>query len=921
MSSESERTPLDGEFSRLGCVHKLFERQMANTPDAVALQAGEICWSYSKLDCYSNYLAAQLRKYSVEPGSFVAVCAQRSPEAIAAFLGVLKARAAYVPLDLNYPSERLRYMLDDAGICCLIADSAGIPVLKSISSSKRRVLELPDLQGESEAAPAAPCSGRDLAYLMYTSGSTGVPKGVMVEHRGIVNLVRDQNYVDLSPNQVLLQLSPLSFDASTFEIWGALLNGGRLAIMPPHSPSLGEIAGALNRYGVTTLYLSSGLFNAMVDECSDALQSLQQLVVGGDVLSRSHASKALDALPRGTLINGYGPTENTTFTCCHRVTREDTAAESIPVGRPLKGVKLHLLDSNGCLVADGEAGEICIGGENLGRGYWNLPELTSEKFVPNPFAGDPAERLYRSGDRGRLNKAGAIEFLGRLDGQVKIRGFRVEPSEVESAVESFPEIASAAVVAEGTGADGKRLCCYFVPRPGAAVSIPSLAVFLQGRLPAYMLPAEFIELRALPLNANGKIDRPSLALGATRTHEPAASISVGSSGLESELTAMWETLLDQSGIGLDDDFFQLGGHSLLAARLFAQIQKRLGKQLPLASILQAPTIRKLAAIIRDNNWVAPWSSLVQLSHGGPNLPLFLIHPIGGNILTYKQLAVRLVGQPVYGLQAQGLDGKSPAASSVEAMAAYYIRAMRTVQPNGPYFLGGFSAGGMVAFEMARQLESSGCKVGFLAIVDSSCELPVWTLLKNKDVAESCERIVRIVRWNAGYMNRIGPRQFARKKVRNFAMSARIAVFEGLNALASLVHWTSSGRALPVEEAFLHALGRYRPTAFAGDAMLLLTFDSGNYNPELVAGWMKLITGKLDVCQISARHDDLLNPPQVDDVAGQLSEGMSRARLKAALPAPTIATRRVVASEKNLRKPAGSLAHIGETPGSQSGAVS
>ena len=306
---------------------------------------------------------------------------------IAAFLGVLKAGAAYLPLDLNYPAERLRYMLDDADIRCVIADSVGKSSLSSLSSPKYKVLELSDLQGESENSPDVPGSGSDLAYLMYTSGSTGTPKGVMIEHRGIVNLVRNQNYVRFSSDRVFLQLAPLSFDASTFEIWGALLNGGHVAIMPPHLPSLDEIATALNRYRVTTLFLSTGLFNAMADEHSDVFRSLDQLIVGGDVLSPSYARKVLDAMPRGMLIHAYGPTENTTFTCCHRITREDTTAESIPIGRALKGVELHLLDSNMQPVADGESGEIFIGGGNLSRGYWNRPELTDERFVPNPFAG------------------------------------------------------------------------------------------------------------------------------------------------------------------------------------------------------------------------------------------------------------------------------------------------------------------------------------------------------------------------------------------------------------------------------------------------------------------------------------------------------------------------------------------------------
>ena len=388
MSSKSGWAPLPVECE---CVQRLFERQAALRPDAVALQADEDCWSYSKLDRYSNFLAVQLRNCAVEPNSFVAVCVRRSPEAIAAFLGVLKAGAAYLPLDLNYPAERLRYMLDDADVRCIIADSPGISALAGLSRAKYQVLELPDLQGESENGLDVPGSGGDLAYLMYTSGSTGTPKGAMIEHRGIVNLVRNQNYVRFSSDRVFLQLAPLSFDASTFEIWGALLNGGRVAIMPPHLPSLDEIATALNRYYVTTLFLSTGLFNAMADEHPDAFRSLDQLIVGGDVLSPSYARKVLDAMPQGMLIHAYGPTENTTFTCCHRVTREDTAAESIPIGRALKGVELHLLDSNMRPVADGEIGEIFIGGENLSRGYWNRQELTDERFVPNLFAGNPAD--------------------------------------------------------------------------------------------------------------------------------------------------------------------------------------------------------------------------------------------------------------------------------------------------------------------------------------------------------------------------------------------------------------------------------------------------------------------------------------------------------------------------------------------------
>ena len=396
----SSTWPANSAIHRFDCVHRIFEKQAEGSPEATAIEtgvieagamhlgaisAGDDTWTYSKLDRFANRIANRLLNAGVGRGSLVGSCLRRSPQAIAAMLGILKAGAAYVPFDLSYPADRLRFMLEDTDLRWMVADEAGILKLGGMGGSRCSLLDVFKMGGESIVAPQVTCDCSDLAYVMYTSGSTGSPKGVMVEHRGITRLVCDPNYASFSADDVFLQLSPLSFDASTFEIWGALLNGARLVLPPHSSPSLSDIADTLKRCGITTAWLTSGLFNALVDEHPESLRDLKQLLAGGDVLSVEHVRRALRAMRNGRLINGYGPTENTTFTCCHTFLESDLSAGFIPIGQPVSGTEVYILNPELQPVLAGETGEIVVAGSGLARGYWKRPELTQEKFVPNQF--------------------------------------------------------------------------------------------------------------------------------------------------------------------------------------------------------------------------------------------------------------------------------------------------------------------------------------------------------------------------------------------------------------------------------------------------------------------------------------------------------------------------------------------------------
>jgi acyl-coenzyme A synthetase/AMP-(fatty) acid ligase/acyl carrier protein len=425
----------------------------------------------------------------------------------------------------------------------------------------------------------------------YTSGSTGSPKGVAVPHRAVVRLVRGNDYARMGPDEVFLQLAPVSFDASTFEIWGALLSGARLAVAPSHALSLAEVGRAVREHQVTTLWLTAGLFNQMVDDRLDDLRGVRQLLAGGDVLSVRHVRRVLDELPACRLINGYGPTEATTFSCCYTAPRPlPEACESLPIGGPIANTRAYVLDRHLSPVPVGVPGELYIGGDGLARGYLGRPGLTAERFVPDPFAAEPGSRLYRTGDRVRWLPEGVLEFHGRLDEQVKIRGFRIEPGEIEAALAGHPAVREAAVLAQPGRHGDKHLVAYFV----GSAPVTELRRHLEGRLPGYMVPAAYVALDALPLTASGKLDRaalPALAPAPTEAFVPPRGTA------ETVLAGIWAEVLGVPSVGAHDNFFDLGGHSLMATRVVSRIRDEFGTDLPLRALFETPTVSGLAGAV------------------------------------------------------------------------------------------------------------------------------------------------------------------------------------------------------------------------------------------------------------------------------------------------------------------------------------
>jgi amino acid adenylation domain-containing protein len=592
---EWNRTEVD--YRPEACIHTLFEEQAALRPAAPAVLSDEGVLTYAELDVRANRLAHHLVGQGAVPGAPVGLCLERSADVVVALLAILKAGAAYLPLDPAYPRERLAFMLSDARAPVVVTARALSGVLPEHAG--RTVLldgDAASIGAQPGTPPQVAVGSGDLAYVVYTSGSTGAPKGVEVRHRSVNRLVCRVDYVSLGPEEVLLHAAPLAFDASTFEIWGALLNGGRCAIYPESAIGAAALGRAIERFGVTTMFLTTALFNALVDEAPERLRPLRQILFGGERVSVKHVRRALEALRETRIVHVYGPTEVTTFATAHPVSPPlDPDAATIPIGRPIRETRALILDERLRLAPIGAVGELYLGGEGLARGYLGRPDLTAERFLPDPF-GPPGARLYRTGDLARWHGDGIVEFVGRADDQVKLRGFRIELGEVEAALARHPAVRGCAVALREDVPGVKRLVAYAQAADGSEPPAPgSLREFLLRTLPPHMIPAAFVWLPALPLNANGKVDRRALPAPRADRPELAAEYVEPSSGLERRLAKVFSDVLGVERVGIRDGFFDLGGDSLLALRAIARIQQQTGVDLPVIEIFQHPTVEALAA--------------------------------------------------------------------------------------------------------------------------------------------------------------------------------------------------------------------------------------------------------------------------------------------------------------------------------------
>lgn len=708
------------DYPSAACVHGLFDAQATARPDAVAARDAGREISYAELRDRADRLAAYLREAGVGAGTLVGVCTRWSADTLVALLGVLKAGAAYLPLDPEHPAKRLEFMMRDGDVAVLLTQEALLERLPEHSSLTLCLdRDAAQIAAAGHEPPAVEVTADDLAYVTYTSGSTGRPKGVAVPHRAVVRLVVGTDYVDLGPADVVAQLGSLAFDASTFEVWGALLTGARLAMIPREvvlAPA--ALCERLAAEGVTAVFMTTALLNRVAAEVPAGLAGLGTVIFGGEACDPRAVRAVLDAGPPARLLHAYGPTENTTFSTTHLVTEVAPDAVTVPIGRPIANSTAYVLDAHRQPAPVGAAGELYVGGDGLARGYRRRPELTAQRFVAHPFSDQPGARLCRTGDLARYRADGAIEWLGRLDDQVKIRGHRVEPAEVQTALSAHADVSEAVVLARGDAAGERRLVAWVVARARAEATEAELRAWLEGMLPRAMVPAQFVFVEALPLGPTGKVNRSALPdPGAPAAGQPVPVAPRDQ--MERALLAAWERTLGVEGIGVTDSFFDVGGHSLLAAALMAEIEAEAGVSAPLSLLFVAPTIERLARELRAIHRGVPAPTVLPLRSDGSGPTIFAPHILDSLDLGYQRLADALQG----GLNLSVLFDPSltlgpDRADSVEDLAAALIEPMLQAQPRGPYFLLGYCISGVVTWEMARQLTEAGQQVPLLVLIEA-----------------------------------------------------------------------------------------------------------------------------------------------------------------------------------------------------------
>ncbi|RKI38367.1 amino acid adenylation domain-containing protein [Corallococcus sp. AB004] len=602
------------EYARESSIAEEFERQVAQRPDAVAVECGEEKLTYRQLDERANQLAHLLRSKGVGAEERVGLCLERSVELVVALVGIAKSGGAYVPLEADYPQSRLEQMVSEVRPRVVVTRRALAEKLPVQGVECVLLEEMAEtLAQQPKHAPRSGVSGRNLAYIDFTSGSTGKPKGVCTEQRGVLRTVKGTKYAHLGPEETLLLIAPVSFDASTLEVWGSLLNGARLVVYPPGPVGdVEELKRVVKGKGVTTLHLTAGLFAQVVDADVEVLRGLKQLLTGGDVVSAPHVRRVVEEL-KVPVTACYGPTENTLFTSCHRMTEGSQVGEVVAIGQPIGNTRVYVLDAALSPVPVGVAGELYAAGEGVARGYLGSAELTAERFVPDVHGGLSGERMYRTGDLARWRADGTLEFLGRADTQVKVRGFRIELGEVEGALRAHPAVKEAVVVAKGQGAGDKRLVAYVVGHGPDSLDVGELRRALKSRLPEYMVPSAFVPLEALPLTSNGKVDRkalPDVSGARPASEHPYVEPR---SDVEQKLALILAEILGVARVGIHDDFFELGGHSLLATRTISRIRSELGVELPLSALFENPSIARLSVhLVQAQSTQADQAELEQL---------------------------------------------------------------------------------------------------------------------------------------------------------------------------------------------------------------------------------------------------------------------------------------------------------------------
>jgi len=849
------------EYARDRCVHQLFEAQAARTPDAVAVAFEGRTLTYGELDRRVNQLAHHLIKLGAKPDGLIGICLERSLEMVVGLLGILKAGSAYVPLDPAYPRDRLSYMLENSEAPLLLTQAQ---LVENLPASGATVVLIdshrPEITKQSHASPALTLDPENRAYVIYTSGSTGKPKGVEVTHRGVVNfLTAMAKRPGIEASDRLLAVTTLCFDIAGLEIYLPMTQGASFEIVSREVASDGnQLLAKLGSSGATVMQATPATWRMLLEAGWKGDPRLK-ILIGGEAVSQKLAGQLLER--SASVWNVYGPTETTIWSTLAKL---EAGESTVTIGRPIGNTEIFILDKLLQPVPIGVAGELHIGGDGLARGYLKRPELTAEKFIAHPLNSDPKARLYKTGDLVRYRPNGDIEFLCRIDHQVKIRGFRIELGEVETVLRQHPGINETVVVAREDTPGDKRVVAYFVPTNNATPTTAELRAFLKEKLPEYMLPSVFVTLKSMPLTPNGKVDRRALPAPAAADFVAQAAFAAPKDAVETRLVQIWEAVLGVQPIGVRDNYFELGGHSLLAVKLMDRIAEAFGKTLPISTLLQAPTIEQLAAILRQKESLPAWSCLVPIQTGVSKPPFFCIHGINGGVVRFHDLSRHLGSdQPFYALQAQGLNAEHPCHLRTEDMASLYIKEIRRAQPHGPYFLGGYSFGGAIAFEMAQQLAAQGHEDTVVVLFDTNFPHSASNSGKAASNLSAWSALLRLFRLPAAkrwhYLSRM--------------TTVPIRMVERRLHVARLPRIVKK-----VRTACLQAERDYVPRAYSGRVILFRS----DHKPlgqlrDPRAGWSEYATRGLEIYEIAGNHENILLEPQVRSVAQQLKVCLDEAQ--------------------------------------------
>ena len=838
---------------------QLLSRSVATRPDALALLQGDTRITYLELERQANRLGNELVALGIRRGDLVGLCLDRTPRMLAAVLAVLKTGAAYVPLDPSYPRDRLRVMAEDAQVALLIAET-GTATELDWDPAKTLLLdrEWPSIDARPDTAPPSEATGDDPAYVIYTSGSTGKPKGVVVHRAGVVNFLTSMLVEPgLSQEDRILAVTTLSFDISVLELMLPLVSGTPI-VLATREQAYDPIAlrELIESTGVSVIQATPATWRLLIDAGWQGAPNIKAMT-GGEAL---RPDLAVELMARtGELWNLYGPTEATVWATCWKV---QSPEKGIYVGRPVANTTISIRDEQGRVLPDGEEGEICIGGDGVTTGYLNRPELTAERFVRDPVPEANGARYYRTGDLGRLLPDGLLQHLGRMDFQVKVRGFRIELGEIEACLAEHPQAGSPVVLTIEPKPNDVRIVAFFVARGEGRPDLTALRAHLAARLPEYMVPQRFIPIDVVPLMRNGKVDRKELAeiaLADKSTPAATSEYEAPQGELEQALAKVWSEVLGIGRIGRDDDFVALGGHSLLALRLISGIKRATGLALPLTAMLAAPSVRAQAALLSgEAPDAAPTGFALPVSTTGSQAPIFLVNGYGGTVVPFKALAKELgPDQPLYIVDTALDQARYPNVKSIEDLAAVMLAELRRIQPRGPYRLCGYSLGGDVAWEIARQLEASGEVPGLLVLLD--CDAPGHPspppLPERLQVAG--RRILAAIGRGPGFiMNRLAVRwRMAMDKVLARPPELPLLQDEELG---------EAGRVLAEAAAATYKLSfTYRMKPLRSRVHLIRALLSrpapGTSNQVLDHGWGRFAGGGVSILAMESGHEDMCRP--------------------------------------------------------------